>query len=181
MLYMYPTTILGGIGLVATAYYYRRSIINSVLRSTIWLMNQYVDIKYMCAPKIKQSIARQDERCPIVRNSATHIVYTYRGKSYISPDTISPMVHELDQVYDSDEKITQINLYHNGMLLRSLKLEEDNACLYDVLDALAGPLYDFHGKTPSIDDVKKHIMEPYPDCDKITVLTANFKEFVITP
>lgn len=174
---MYPTTILVGTGLIATAYYYRQSIINSALRSTIWLMNQYVEIKYMGEPKNDKSIIRQDhkERCPIARTSATHIVYTYRGKSYISPDTISPMVHELDQVYDGDEKITQINLYHNG-----IKLEVDK-CLHDVLDALAGPLYDFHGKTPSIDDVKKHIKEPYPDCDKIILLTANFKEFVITP
>jgi len=151
----------------------------------MWLVDQYVEIKYMLIePKTasSQSIIHQDhkERCPIVRTSATHIVYTYRGKSYISPDTISPIVHELDQVYDSDEKITRINLY-TGTYCTSHLIPEHAGCLYDVLDALAGPLYDFHGKTPSIDDVKKHIKEPCPNCDKITVLTANFKEFVITP
>jgi hypothetical protein len=178
----YPTTILVGTGLITAAYYYRRSIINSALRSAIWLVDQYVEIKwhYMGEPKIGQSIIRQDqeERCPIVLVSTTHVVYTYRGKRYISPNTISPMVHELDQVYDDDEEITQINLYHNGIKL------EDDACrmVHDVLEALAGPLCDFHGMTPSISDVKKHSEKPCcPDCDKITVLTANFKEFVITP
>jgi len=180
---MNSDTILVGTGLIglgAMGYRYRQQIINSALQSAIWFVDQYVELKwyYMGEPEIGQSIIRQEheERCPVIRSTATHIVYTYRDACYFSPDTVAPKLYELDQVYDEDEYISQITLYNDGNKIESVDTE-----LVRILNAFIGPLYDFHGKIPSIDDIKSNskLSEPELNYDKIIILTANFKEYAL--
>ena len=178
-------TLIGtglGLGLGFGFGQYRTQIIGSTLRSAIWLVDQYVELKwyYLGEPEIGQSIIQQEheEQCAVIQATATHIIYSYRDNCYITPDTVPPKIYELDQVYDDEERISEIKLYRNGQ-----PLDPPDERLTRTLVAFAGPLCDFHGKIPSINDIKKHISGPLSEliCDKIIVLTANFKEYVILP
>lgn len=176
-------TLLVGTG-IGVLWYNRDNVHRITVNSLIWLaslsMDTYVDLKwkYLGASVVEQS---DQERCELdtlddVSDRAT--VYRYNNNKYIALDrAMPPIKSHIDIEYNEDEQLHIDIHYHEDHLVPGM---EDHQLLVDLMRALAGPLYDFHERTPSITMIET--VYPGTKIDhikKIIVRTDYLREYVL--
>lgn len=169
------------VGVGGLLYTCKRSVISKVVSLSSWAVNTYIDLKwaYMGEPQIAQHVKREDndECCRLDHATANHIVYEYQQKLYISPSSVPPIRRELDEVYDPDEHIQDIKLYAGNHRVYNT---DDVDKVTEIINSFIGPLYDFHGVIPTINDLQEFCdVQLLQSVDQIAITTEYMREFVL--
>jgi hypothetical protein len=160
-----------GIGLGMVGVYGIGDVVN-------WSVNTYVDAKWMISSLFEEaepgptSTSSECPECQPLFGGSPLRFYQYRNQTYATSGPI-PIIEQLDQVYDADERITRIETMPAGIG------SDNDAELTRVLTCLAGPLVDFHGQIPKLDLVKSLVSIDLTDVQAITVHTENYSYFKI--
>lgn len=175
-----------GLGVLSiSAYLFNKQLIYGVYVFTDWTINKFVDFKWKYIGKSETEQCSNESRlCPMIK-VGNMLIYEYRNIQYISLDLKPQYVHDLDQAYDPDERIDSIILYRaqeDGSMVKLVSEQtSDWKLLNSTLTSLAGPMFDFHGKLPNIDQIKTIIpnLDLLENVTKIIINTENLREFVL--